>query len=342
MIEARIEGNFSRDITGIAPFDEAGPNDLTFAVEPGFLARIAQSCAGAVIVPDSFEISADTPDRPVLLKTENPKIAFFKMVSMFFPDKEYTPCIHASAVIGSCFIHGENTLIEAGVYIGDNVKIGSNVHIMPGTYIGDDVVMGDDVLIKPNVTIMEKTTMGSRIIIHSGTVVGSDGYGFAQNSGRHEKLVHKGFVAMGDDVEIGACNTIDRGTLGKTIIGNSVKTDNLVHIAHNVKIGDNTLIVAQVGIAGSTTIGRNVIIAGQAGITGHITIGDGTIVGPCAGVHSNVGENQIVSGSPHMPHTRWRKMAAVLPGLPEMRKKLIRLEKQLKDMESVIKSRNQE
>jgi len=250
LIKARVKGNCTNEITGVSPFDEAGPHDLTFAVEPRFLAEITESRAGAIIVPDSFEISSDSLGKTALLKTGNPKIAFFRMVAMFCPDKKYIPGIHASAVIGSCVTLGENILIESGVHIGDNVKAGNNVHIMPGSYIGDDVVLGDDVLIKPNVTIMEKTVIGNRVLIHSGTVVGSDGYGFAQNSGRHEKLVHKGFVEIGDDVEIGACNTIDRGTLGKTIIGNSVKTDNLVHIAHNVKIGDNTLIVAQVGIAG--------------------------------------------------------------------------------------------
>lgn len=204
---------------------------------------------------------------------------------------------------------------------------------MPGVYIGDNVVIGDNTLIKPNVTIMEKTRIGHNVIIHSGTVIGSDGFGFTQSSDKHQKLIHTGYVRIGNDVEIGACNTIDRGTLGMTIIGNGVKTDNLVHIAHNVKIGDNTLIVAQVGIAGSTKVGNNVIIAGKAGITGHIKIGDGSIVGPYAGVHSDVPENQVVSGIPQMPHNRWRKVVTIISRLPEMRKKLFAFEKRLKDIE---------
>jgi UDP-3-O-[3-hydroxymyristoyl] glucosamine N-acyltransferase len=165
-------------------------------------------------------------------------------------------------------------------------------------------------------------------------VIGSDGYGFAQNAGTHEKLIHTGHVTIGNHVEIGACNTIDRGTLGVTCLGNGVKTDNLVHIAHNVKIGDNTLVVAQVGIAGSTCIGKNVIIAGKAGISGHLTIGDSAIVGPYAGVSKDVPENEIVSGIPHMAHKTWLKVANIIPRLPEMRKKIFSFEKRLKNLEN--------
>ena len=219
--------------------------------------------------------------------------------------------------------------------------MGENVRLMPGVYIGDDVVIGNQTLIKPNTTILDGTRIGQRVIIHSGTVIGSDGFGFAQDSNEHRKLIHTGYVSIGDDAEIGACNTIDRGTLGTTIIGNGVKTDNLVHIAHNVKIGDNTLIVAQVGIAGSTTVGRNVIIAGKAGISGHIKIGDGAIIGPYSGVHSNVGEKEVVSGVPHMPHTLWRKVVSILVRLPEMRKTLFSFEKRLKEIEKMNKQTEQ-
>ena len=229
---------------------------------------------------------------------------------------------------------GKDSIIESNVFIGDNVQIGDNVHLMPGVYIGDDVLIGDNTVIKPNVTLMEKTRIGNNVIIHSGSVIGSDGYGFTQDANAHEKIIHTGYVSIGNHVEIGACNTIDRGTLGMTIIGNGVKTDNLVHIAHNVKIGDNTLIVAQVGIAGSTKVGKNVIIAGKAGITGHVTIGDGSIVGPYAGVHSDVPENKIVSGIPHMPHDRWRKVVSIISRLPEMRKNLFSFEKRLKNLEN--------
>ncbi len=207
---------------------------------------------------------------------------------------------------------------------------------MPGVYIGEDVRIGDNTLIKPNVTILEKSRIGNNVIIHSGTTIGSDGFGFVQNNEIHEKIIHTGYVQIGNRVEIGACNTIDRGTLGTTRIGNGVKTDNLVHIAHNVKVGENTLIVGQAGIAGSTTIGKNVIIAGRAAISGHITIGDGAIVGPYAGVHSSVAENQIVSGIPHMPHKQWRKVVSIISRLPEMRKSIFSFEKRIKSLEKKI------
>ncbi|MBU8848618.1 MAG: UDP-3-O-(3-hydroxymyristoyl)glucosamine N-acyltransferase [Desulfobacterales bacterium] len=333
-IHAKVIGDPSFVIKGVSSFDDSGAHDITFACETKYLTNLEQTKAGAVIVPDTFTVDENYCKNIILLKTDNPKVSFFKLVSKFHPEKKIKSCIHHSADVGQHVEVGKNPIIGSNVFIGDNVQIGKNANLMPGVYIGDDVSIGDNALIKPNVTIMEKTRIGKNAIIHSGTVIGSDGFGFAQNFGKHEKIIHTGYVHIGDDVEIGACNTIDRGTLGMTVIGNGVKTDNLVHIAHNVKIGDNTLIVAQVGIAGSTKVGRNVIIAGNASITGHIKIGDGSIVGPCAGVCSDVPENKIVSGMPHMPHVRWRKVVNIISRLPEMRKKLFSFERRLKDLEN--------
>lgn len=331
IISADVIGNMLHMVKGVSSFDDADSHDITFACDPQYLKKLSQTKAGVVIVPDSFD--AD-PFDCILLKVDNPKVSFFKIVSLFNPGKKILPGIHTSACIGLNVKLGKNLKIRSNVFIGDNVQISDNVHLMPGVYIGDDVIIGANTLIKPNVTIMEKTRIGKNALIHSGTVIGSDGFGFAQNADGHEKLIHTGFVSIGDDVEIGASNTIDRGTLGMTVIGNGVKTDNLVHIAHNVKIGDHTLIVAQVGIAGSTKVGNNVIIAGKAGITGHITVGNGAIIGPYAGVHSDVKENEIVSGIPHMPHGRWRKVVSIISRLPEMRKKLFSFEKRLKNLEN--------
>ena len=260
------------------------------------------------------------------------------MVSIFHPPKKYNLGIHSSATIGQNVSFGKHCVIQSNVVIEDNTTIGDHVHLMPGVFIGCDVSIGTNTLIKPNVTIMEKSVIGNDVIIHSNTTIGSDGFGFDQNDQKHEKLIHTGYVEIGNSVEIGAGNTIDRGTLGTTVIGNGVKTDNLVHIAHNVKIGDNTLIVAQVGIAGSTKVGKNVIIAGKAAITGHITIGAGSIVGPFSGVYSSVGENEIVSGIPHMPHKRWRKVVSIVSRLPEMRKQLFSFEKRVKTLEEQKKT----
>ncbi|MDA8135993.1 MAG: UDP-3-O-(3-hydroxymyristoyl)glucosamine N-acyltransferase [Desulfobacteraceae bacterium] len=335
IIDAKIIGDVNAMVMGVSSFDEAGAHDLTFACDSRYLSRLCLTKAGVVIIPDSYVPDAKRDKGPVLLKTANPKLSFFKLVSLFHPEKMMLPFIHPSAYIGQLGEIGKDPVIEANVYIGNHVHIGENVRLMPGVYIGDNVCIGDETLIKPNVTILDGTRIGKRVIIHSGTVIGSDGFGFAQDINEHRKLLHTGHVSIGDDAEIGACNTIDRGTLGTTIIGNGVKTDNLVHIAHNVKVGDNTLIVAQVGIAGSTTVGQNVIIAGKAGITGHIKIGDGAIIGPYSGVHSNVGEKEIVSGVPHMPHTLWRKVVSIMVRLPEMRKTLISYEKRLKKIENM-------
>ena len=334
MIHAEILGGPCFKVKGVSSFEDAGSHDITFAGESKYLSDLQQTKAGVVIVPDTFKFNQDHYQSIIVLKTDNPKASFFKLVSLFHPEKIKSPCIHNNAEIGNNVKFGKNLIIESNVFIGDNVKIGNNVHIMPGVYIGEDVFIGDNTLIKPNVSLMEKTRIGMNVIIHSGTVIGSDGFGFTQDANTHEKIIHTGYVDIGNYVEIGACNTIDRGTLGMTVIGNGVKTDNLVHIAHNVKIGDNALIVAQVGIAGSTRLGKNVIIAGKAGITGHVTIGDNTIVGPSAGVSADVPENQIVSGIPHMQHNRWRKVVRIISRLPEMRKTLFSFEKRLKNLEN--------
>jgi len=332
IIDAEIIGNHEFIVEGLSPFEDADSNSITFAYESKFLNDLSLTKAQVVIIPDTDIPDPDENDK-ILLPVKHPKISFFDLVPIFHPPKKNTPGIHPDSAIGRNVKIGENAVIQRNTFIGDHSILGDNVHIMPGVYIGEDVKIGDNTIIKPNVTIMEKSVIGQNVLLHPGTVVGSDGFGFAQNSERHNKLIHAGYVEIGNDVEIGAGNTIDRGTLGTTTIGNGVKTDNLVHIAHNVKIGDNTLLIAQVGIAGSAVIGKSVIVAGKAGISGHIKIGDGTIVGPYAGVHSSVPENQIVSGIPHMEHKRWRKVVSIISRLPEIRKKLFSFEKRLKKIE---------
>lgn len=331
---AKAIGNKSFIAKGVNSFADSKSCDITFACEAKFLKNLHKTNAGAVFIPDKFVFDEKFLNNIVVLQVENPKSSFFKLVEIFHPKKPIKRGIHESAILSENISLGKNIAIMANVFIGNNVEIKDNVHIMPGVYIADDVSIGANTIIKPNVTIMEKTKIGKNCIIHSASVIGCDGFGFVQEDGGNEKLVHTGYVLIGDDVEIGAGNTIDKGTLGTTVIGNKVKIDNLVHIAHNVKIGDNTLIVAQVGIAGSTKIGKNVIIAGKAGISGHIEIGDSTIIGPYTGVHSNVGKKQIVSGIPHMQHKRWRNVVSIISRLPEIRKKIFSFENRLKELET--------
>ena len=333
IIGARVIGDDQFVINGVNGFQDAGQTDITFAYDLKFLNKIDTSNAGAIIVPEDLDTKPLGNVKPILLFVDNPKRAFFNLVGHLYPPDKTSYGIHPSAIIGDNVKIGQNIIIEPGTVVSDNVVLGDNVHLMPNIYIGKGTVIGSHVIVKPNVTINERSRIGSHVIIHSGSVIGSDGYGFTQTNGEHQKIIHTGIVEIGDNVEIGACNTIDRGTLRKTIIGNGVKTDNLVHIAHNVKIGDNSLIVAQVGIAGSTTLGKNVIVAGKAGISGHLKIGDNTIIGPYAGVHSNIDDNQIVSGVPQMEHKSWRKAVSVFSRLPEIRKKILSFEKRIKKLE---------
>lgn len=340
IIHGRVAGDVSTVITGVSSLDHATASDITFAADPAFLSRLDQTRAGAVIVPEAYDIPDPSP-HSCLVMTGNPRRAFFELVLQFHPATPPVPGISPLAVIGNNCVLGKEVAIAPHVVIEEDVVIGNHVQIMPHVFIGRGCVIKDHTVIKPNVTLMDGTCLGNHVVIHSGSVIGSDGYGFVQDGDSHFKLSHTGYVTIGDHAEIGACNTIDRGTLGITRIGNGVKTDNQVHIAHNVSIGDHTLVVAQVGIAGSTTIGRQVIIAGKAGISGHLTIGDNVIVGPYAGVSASVADNQIVSGIPHMPHKTWLKVVNILGRLPGMRKTLLALEKRLESLERIIQKPEQ-
>jgi len=335
---AMVVGDTARMIHGVAPFDQAGPRDLAFAVDAAWIKQLDVSGAGAIMVPDTLDFSFLESSGGTFIVCEHPKQFFFKMFSWFYPEKRPASGSSSLAVTGQNFTCGEDPVISSHVFIGDDVTLGHRVWIMPGVFIGDGVCIGDDTIIKPNVTLMERSCIGNQVLIHSGTVIGSDGFGFTTDGQAHEKIPHAGFVQIDDNVEIGACNTIDRGTMGRTWLGQGVKTDNQVHIAHNVTIGSHTLVVAQSGIAGSSTIGHNVIIAGKAGISGHLSVGDGAIVGPGAGVTKNVPPGEIVSGMPDMPHKNWLKVGRILPRLPEMRKLLLSLERKIKAIEKRIET----
>ena len=327
VIDKGALGNGNLEITGVSSFWDVTGQDITFAVDAKFLNHLDKTRAGAVIIPADFDGLKLDNLACYLVRSNNPKLDFFRILELFHPVKNPEPLISANSSIGKNLVMGKDVTIDPNVFIGSNVKLGDRVHLMPGVFVGHGVSIGKDTVIKPNVTIMDKTRIGKQVIIHSGTVIGSDGFGFTPSQGIHEKLIHAGFVQIDDNVEIGACNTIDRGTLGRTWIGKGVKTDNLVHIAHNVTVGENTLIVAQAGIAGSASLGKNVIVAGKAGISGHLTVGDSAIVGPGAGVLSNVPPGEVVSGIPQMPHKQWLKVGRIIPRLPELRKRLLALEK---------------
>ena len=324
-----ISGDGRQVISDAAPFEDAGPKAITLARSAKYLRRIDRIPAGAVIVPEGFEQTGLN-----LLQSTNPYAAFARILALFHPAEQLPKGIHPSVVVGESAEWGADAAIGAMTVIGNHVRIGKRATIYPGVVIGDNVTIGDDVRLYPRVTVLERCRLGHRVIIQAGSVIGSDGFGFAPDGDIYHKIPHTGIVQIDDDVEIGAANTIDRGTFGMTHIQKGVKTDNLVHIAHNVTVGENTILVAQVGISGSTTIGRHVVLAGQVGVAGHIHIGDHVMVGGQSGIASDVPAGQILSGSIAMPHKTWLRVQRTIPRLPELRKQVSALEKRLRSLEN--------
>jgi UDP-3-O-[3-hydroxymyristoyl] glucosamine N-acyltransferase len=328
MVGGEVVGDGDVIIRGVAPFDHAGLDQITFAVSPTYKKRLDETKAAAVIV--SRDISES---KKVLVLVQNPSLALAKVSGFFHQSERPVIGISEGTHVGKNFKCGEDVSVYPGVFIGDDVALGHRVTVHAGVVIEGGVVVGDDVVFYPNVSILERCEIGSRVIIHAGSVIGSDGFGFVSDESGYHKIPQTGIVHIDDDVEIGACNTIDRATFGRTWIKRGVKTDNLVHIAHNVVVGEDTVLVAQVGIAGSARIGNRAILAGQVGISQHVTIGDRVTVGPQSGVAKSVPDDQIVSGSPEMPHRVWLRVSNLIPKLPEMRKKISELEKRIERLE---------
>ncbi len=328
VVGGEVIGNINKTIYGVAPFNDATGDDITFAGDGKYLKRIHESKAGAIIVPRSFDSSTNN-----IIQVDNPQLAFAKVLELFHvaatPEAGISPKTH----IGKDISLGQDVSIAPFVVIGDHVTLGHRVILHSNVVIGDKVVIGNDVQIFPNVTILERCIIGSRVTIHAGTVIGSDGFGFAPDGKQYYKIPHTGIVQIDDDVEIGAGNTIDRATFGKTWIQKGVKTDNLVHVAHNVTVGQDSVLIAQVGIAGSVSIGKHVVLAGQAGVAGHLTIGDDVIVGPQAGIAKSVPSGETMSGTVAIPHRLWLRVQRILPNLPEQIKRISEIEKRLKKIE---------
>ncbi len=326
-----IDGDATLFIKGISTLKEAREGEISFLTSPKYKKELETTKASAVIVDKKISLKG----RPnlTLLKVDNANLAFAKVLTLFHK-KEHTPIgISSEANIQEDVFLGEDVSVYPGVFISKGAHIGHRVTLMPGTFIGEKVVIGDDTIIYPNVTILERCRIGKRVIIHPGVVIGSDGFRFVPEGKKHFKVPQVGIVEVGDDVEIGANCCIDRATLGRTLIRDGVKMDNLIQVGHNVEIGANSIIVAQVGISGSTVIGENVLLAGQVGIVGHVKIGDGVMVGGKSGVAKDIPPGEIVSGTPAVPHRIWLKLTRLIPRLPEFFKRLRDLETRLKQIE---------
>ena len=336
-VAGTVIGDGDTEISGVAAVEDARVGEITFIASPKYLPKLKETNASAIIV--SKEVSqADKP----LLCVGNPHLAFAKILTLFF-DKPYEPKgIGSNNWISPTARLGKDLTLHPFVYIGDRCSIGDRVTLHPGVYVGEDSAIGEDSILYPNVSIYPRSVLGKRVILHSGVVIGGDGFGYVKEGKKNIKIPQVGTVEIEDDVELGANTTVDRATLGKTVIRRGTKIDNLVQIAHNVVIGEDSILCAQVGISGSTKIGSNVTLAGQVGVVDHVEIGDNVIVGAQAGVTHNLPGNQGYVGSPALPHREFLRSNAVFPKLPEMRKTLIDIEKRLKKIEETLSSRGKE
>jgi len=332
IVGGRVEGDGDTVIQGVAGIEQAGEGDITFVSNPKYVKYIESTKASAIVCSPDVSAASKT-----LLKVDNPYLAYAKILRHLYPPLKESGQMDERARVGENVQLGNNVTLYPFVFIGDGCVIEDGVTVYPHCFIGNNARVGEDTFIHPNVTVREGCVIGRRVIIHSGSVIGSDGFGFAKDGAQYYKIPQVGIVQIDDDVEIGAGNTIDRATTGRTWIKRGVKTDNLVHIAHNVTIGEDSVTVAQVGISGSTEIGNRVTMAGQAATIGHVKVGDDVIVGARGGVSSDVPSGQVVSGAPHMPHKVWLRASRCFPKLPEMRKTISALEKKISDLETEIK-----
>lgn len=321
-IDARLEGDPEVEVDGVARLEEAGPTDLSFLANPRYQAAARRSAAGAVVVDEEYR-----SDGQNVLRSANPYLSFARAAALIAPEARVAPGVDENAVVDDSARVPESASIGPLTVIGAGVDLGDRVVIGAGSVLEEGVRVGDETRIFPRVTIHSGTRLGARCVVQSGTVLGSDGFGYATDErGGHHRVPQRGGLTIGDDVEIGANVTIDRGSAGDTVIGDGTKIDNLVHVAHNVAIGRNVIIVAQVGISGSARIGDGVVLGGQAGLAGHITIGDHARIGGQAGVIGSVPAGAEYSGYPARPHRDQMRSYALFARLPEIFERLKALE----------------
>ena len=340
-LEGELDGDGSITITGVAKIEDAQPGDITFLANLKYKKYLGTTKASAILVGRDLpagELATRTASLR-LVRVSDPYTAFLKLVERFHPAPVPLPKgIHPSAVIAATAAIGSDVAIGAHVVIGERTKIGERAAIYHGTVLGDDVRIGEDSLLYANVTVREQCIVGARAIIHSGAVIGSDGFGFAPTPDkRYEKIPQRGIVVIEDDVEIGANSTIDRATIGETRIRCGVKLDNLIHIAHNVVVGEHTVIAAQTGISGSTKIGKNCMIAGQVGIVGHVEIADGVTLGAQSGVSKSLtGTGKMYFGYPAKEYHQSLRIEAALRQLPELIAEVRKLEQRCAELEKAL------
>ncbi len=329
----RLEGDGTLVITRVATLDDAGPGDLTFLANPKYASRVATTRASAIIVADGAD-----PAPCAMLRSPQPYRSFAQALSLLGRNERPAAGIHPAAIVAPDATIGVEASIGPLAVIGSGATLGDRVVVHPHVVIGPGVVIGDDSVLHARVSIRERSRIGARVVIQDGDVIGSDGYGFVTDGdGVHHKIPQQSVVVIEDDVEIGANTTIDRPAVGETRIGQGTKIDNLVQIAHGVKVGRHSLLVAQVGIAGSSIVGDHVVLAGQVGVAGHITIGDRVTATAQTGIPNSLEAGALVSGYPAIDNRDWLKSSAVFRHLPELRRQLRSLEERLEALETRLK-----
>ena len=337
ILQGKIEGNEQVKVNDFSKIEEGKPGTLTFLANLKYTHYIYETQASIALVNDDFVPEKELPPTLTLIRVPNAYLALASLMEWVEKGKKHKKGIESPAYVSpSAEISPETVYIGAFAYIGENVKLGKNVEIHPQTYIGDNVTIGDDTIIYAGVKIYAGCQVGKRCIIHAGAVVGSDGFGFAKEGDTYKKISQLGNVRIEDDVEIGANTTIDRAVMDSTIIRRGVKLDNLIQVAHNVEIGENTVLAAQVGISGSTKVGKNCMLGGQVGLGGHIKIGDQVNIGAQAGIISNIEDGRSILGSPAIDVKNFFRSSLLFQKLPDIYRTLNQLQKEVETLKKEL------
>jgi UDP-3-O-[3-hydroxymyristoyl] glucosamine N-acyltransferase len=335
-VGGKVIGNPDVRINGLGSLDDAVDGQISFLANPRYASKVETTKATAVILPQGANAFGKN-----VIECSHPYLAFAKLLTLF-----YVAAVQPQGVLPGAFVSPQATLgsditVYPGAYIAAGVTIGDRAVIHPGVVIYEDVAIGDDVTLHANVAIRERCRIGSRVIIHSGAVIGSDGFGYVPDGKKYFKIPQIGIVVIEDDVEIGANSTIDRAAIDITRIGKGCKIDNLVQIAHNCMVGENTAMAAQVGIAGSAKIGNNVTIGGQVAVADHVTVGDNIMLGGKGGVTSDLLQPGVFSGLPAIPHKDWLRSSLIFTKLPDLKKTVASMERRIAELERQLASTSQ-
>lgn len=329
-INGKVEGDENARVSTFAKIEDSVPGAISFLANPKYTHYIYETKSTVVLVDDSIEL--ERPVTPTLIWVQNARDCVAKLLQLYESTKPKKTGVDSLAFISPKAKIGENAYIGAFAYIGEGVEIGDDCQVFPHATIMENVKLGNGCIVYPHASIYHDCELGNRVIVHSGAVIGADGFGFAPNGEQYDKIPQTGNVVIEDDVEIGANTCVDRSTMGSTYIRRGVKLDNLVQIAHNTDIGENTVMSAQVGIAGSTKVGQWCMFGGQVGIAGHINIGNRVMLGAQSGVPGSLKDNQTLIGTPPMPQTPFFKSQAIFRKLPDIYKQLTALQKEVDEL----------